>query len=91
MKLSSLSRQIVIFPESNTYSARSSISVNSSLTSVSEIPYLFFICGRVNTSAISSSIGSEIITWSVPSSNNFLNLAGKPEGLRGRKPRYWCQ
>ena len=72
---------MVMFPESKTCAERSSISVNSSLISVSEIPYLFFIRGRLRTSAISSSIGLEIITRRAPSSNNFLNLAGNPEGF----------
>src|SRR3990167_9046399 len=81
MRLSSLSRQIVMSPEIKTGSACSSISTKSSFISFSEIPYLSFILGRLRTSASSSSMGSEMTAWNIPSSKDFLNLAGNPKGL----------
>src|SRR5574340_483555 len=45
------------------------------------MPYLPFILGRLRTSASSASIGSEMTARKTPSSNDFLSLAGKPNGL----------
>src|SRR4030042_4373611 len=80
-RLSSLSRQIAISPETKTSSALCSKSSRSPLISSPVISYLLCILGRARTSASSSSIGAEMTTLKTPSSKDFLNLAGKPDGL----------
>ena len=87
IRLSSLSRQILISPEIRTYSALSSMSVRSSRISSGVISYLSLIFGRLRTSTISSSIGSEITAAKSPFSKCFLSLAGYPKGLIKQKSR----
>lgn len=61
------------------------VSSSSILSSVSS--YLLFIFGRLRTSVIFSSKGSEIMTWKTPSSNAFRNMAGRPVWLRSEDTR----
>ena len=49
--------------------------------SVAVTPYLFLNLGRERTSAISSSMGSEMTAVNSPCSKEDLNKAGYPEGL----------